>query len=367
MKNQKGITLIALVITIVILLILAGISISAVLGDNGILDKAKNAKLKTEIEREKEVINLAISSTRISDNGDIVELNTNKLKEEIEKSYGSNVDIDESIDKVTVVFKDTKREYEVDKASSNVELIDNSAEIVNTQEKTLTRKSNDNSTGNEKLGLSEEMQSGGTWRSSNSSIVSVDNSGNIEWKSIGKAKVTYTANGKREVFNIICEYAIVPDTDGWNVSHDCGTYGNSVIWGGSSRLSIGKGDNLLEVFADDNKYTYHVTMWRTVDLTNVNTIDYTGSYWKNTGSVIEGYKSGVVETTLVEGNLDANCVYKEGYSKIEDVTVTSKGIPISHNVSELSGEYIIAFTVTHANQVGHSNHVGYIGDILLKP
>lgn len=43
-EQQKGITLVALVVTIVVLLILAGISINAVLGDNGLITKAKDAK-----------------------------------------------------------------------------------------------------------------------------------------------------------------------------------------------------------------------------------------------------------------------------------------------------------------------------------
>jgi len=44
LKNQKGITLVALVTTIIILIILAGISINIVLGDNGIISKAREAK-----------------------------------------------------------------------------------------------------------------------------------------------------------------------------------------------------------------------------------------------------------------------------------------------------------------------------------
>ena len=47
-KNTKGITLIALVITIIVLLILAGVSIAMLTGDNGILTQAQNAKNKTE-------------------------------------------------------------------------------------------------------------------------------------------------------------------------------------------------------------------------------------------------------------------------------------------------------------------------------
>ena len=47
MKNNKGITLVALVVTIVVLLILATVSINLVLGDNGIVKKAQDAKTKS--------------------------------------------------------------------------------------------------------------------------------------------------------------------------------------------------------------------------------------------------------------------------------------------------------------------------------
>ena len=63
MKNKrkdKGITLIALVITIVILLILAGISIGTLTGDNGIINQAHTAKEDTEIASWEEQIDSAI-------------------------------------------------------------------------------------------------------------------------------------------------------------------------------------------------------------------------------------------------------------------------------------------------------------------
>ena len=47
-KTNKGITLIALVITIIVLLILAGVSIAMLTGQNGILTQAQNAKKTTE-------------------------------------------------------------------------------------------------------------------------------------------------------------------------------------------------------------------------------------------------------------------------------------------------------------------------------
>ena len=59
-RNARGITLIALVITIIVLLILAGVTISALSGDNGILKRATEAKTKTGKENAEEQIKLAI-------------------------------------------------------------------------------------------------------------------------------------------------------------------------------------------------------------------------------------------------------------------------------------------------------------------
>ena len=49
MKNNKGITLVSLIITIIILIILAGITINITVGQDGIITKAKEAKTNTEI------------------------------------------------------------------------------------------------------------------------------------------------------------------------------------------------------------------------------------------------------------------------------------------------------------------------------
>ena len=57
-KNNRGITLIALVITIIVLLILAGVSIAMLTGENGILTQAQNAKNKTAEGRQNEASSL---------------------------------------------------------------------------------------------------------------------------------------------------------------------------------------------------------------------------------------------------------------------------------------------------------------------
>ena len=59
-KGQGGITLVALVVTIVVLLILAGVSIAMLTGQKGILTQANNAKNATELASAKEKVELAV-------------------------------------------------------------------------------------------------------------------------------------------------------------------------------------------------------------------------------------------------------------------------------------------------------------------
>ncbi len=61
MRNQRGITLIALVITIIVLLILAGVSIAMLTGENGILTRASQSADETAISAAKEAVALAIN------------------------------------------------------------------------------------------------------------------------------------------------------------------------------------------------------------------------------------------------------------------------------------------------------------------
>ena len=58
LKNKKGITLIALVITIVVLLILASVSIAMLTGDNGIITKAQEATFRTEMAQIREMVDM---------------------------------------------------------------------------------------------------------------------------------------------------------------------------------------------------------------------------------------------------------------------------------------------------------------------
>ena len=83
-RETRGITLIALVVTIIVLLILAGISISMLTGQNGILNRAAEAKKKeTENVQTEEQIKLVVITALTDGNGT---LTIENLKKEMENN-----------------------------------------------------------------------------------------------------------------------------------------------------------------------------------------------------------------------------------------------------------------------------------------
>lgn len=66
MKKEQGVTLVALVVTIIVLIILAGVSINLIIGDNGIITIAKKARENTELARIEEETSLNELYSQIS-------------------------------------------------------------------------------------------------------------------------------------------------------------------------------------------------------------------------------------------------------------------------------------------------------------
>ena len=113
-QTQKGITLLVLVVTIIVLLILAGIAIGALTGENGIINNSKNAKEETEIANEKEILEKAtVEAMGKNKYGNIEE---NELQSALNQETGEGrteaVDIGEEFE---VLFKESNRYYTVDK------------------------------------------------------------------------------------------------------------------------------------------------------------------------------------------------------------------------------------------------------------
>ena len=81
-RKNRGITLIALVITIIVLLILAGVSLAMLTGNNGILTQAGKAKEKTAAAKTEELVRLSVSDALIAGNGTV---NLDELNNGLEK------------------------------------------------------------------------------------------------------------------------------------------------------------------------------------------------------------------------------------------------------------------------------------------
>ena len=122
LKEKSGITLIALVITIIVLLILAGVSIAMLTGDNGILTQATEAKEKNTIGGEKEQISLALQSLRMKKQAENVtnEITVSELDEQLKYDGAKNVEVDNVNGYLRVKYGDSKNEYTVDQ-SGNIE------------------------------------------------------------------------------------------------------------------------------------------------------------------------------------------------------------------------------------------------------
>ena len=93
-KENKGVTLIALAVTIVVMLILAGVTISVLNGENGIVKQAQKAKEESKIKELKEKVRIDIAGKRVENiNG---ELRVSVLKEILDK-YFDNVPVETQI------------------------------------------------------------------------------------------------------------------------------------------------------------------------------------------------------------------------------------------------------------------------------
>ena len=127
--KYKGITLIALVITIIVLLILAGITIGTLTGENGILSNTLSSKEKTEIANEKEIVEIAAVEAKRRDKfGEVTKTRLQiALDENTEKGI-TNVENDEEI--LLATFIESGRIYEVDK-EANVTYLGKAEDVLN--------------------------------------------------------------------------------------------------------------------------------------------------------------------------------------------------------------------------------------------
>lgn len=126
-KQNKGITLIALVITIIVLLILASVSINMVVGENGILTRTKQAVETKNLAEEKEKISFAVVGALTTESG-FKEISLESLTDSISNEFGADsTTVSENPDgSYTVILKSNNHEYQLLKSGEilEIELVD---------------------------------------------------------------------------------------------------------------------------------------------------------------------------------------------------------------------------------------------------
>ena len=201
LKNKRGITLIALVVTIVVILILAGITIGMIVDDNGIISKAKETRGQTIIANEKEIINRAKMSARISGQS---EISTKEIvKKAIIKEAGNNkIEIIEEDEDLIVKFVETGNEYTVKydkepKITFDKDKIEVSIEEGIAEDVSLTA-------------ITENITGELNWTSSNTDVATISGSGNtrtITVKTAGSAIIVVSSGKYTAMCNVTVKNA----------------------------------------------------------------------------------------------------------------------------------------------------------------
>lgn len=127
-ETERGITLIALAVTIVALIILASVSIGALTGEDSIIKNAITGKEKTEIANEKEVVEVStVQSIEKDRYGNITKI---QLQNTLDNNTGKGVTSVTEDEDFIVTFLEPQRVYNVDQ-DGNVEYLGKQSELIN--------------------------------------------------------------------------------------------------------------------------------------------------------------------------------------------------------------------------------------------
>ena len=131
LRNKSGITLISLIITIIILVILAGVALNTLVGANGVISNMNTATENYKKAQKEEQLALIFESLKMATTGS-EKINVNELQEKIDKEYGENIITisDNANNNLIINVVETGKEYEItnDGEITATDLIDDSLE-----------------------------------------------------------------------------------------------------------------------------------------------------------------------------------------------------------------------------------------------
>ena len=345
LKINKGITLIALVITIIVLLILAGVTIATLTGDNGILTKAQSAKEKNAQKTVEEQINLAVQASRINEglviDKDILEQELTNNGIEITKS--ENDELPWTVKKDGYVYT----------ISENGEVKEKEGIAITTGDIEILKGST------ERKKVSAQILSGET--------------GTIKWEHTGN--ITLSETGENEVTVNVNSNANAGDIATITARIDGKTYQDSInvkivaqvtsVTAEKIEVSIGDKKKIEKITATpENAEGIEVTSYVSQDTTKVTVDEKTGEV---TG-VQEGETTvtinakGKLSGTIVTGTCSVK-VTKLDHSEVVVPTITATGnlankpnikevregnIPIPQGYNYIKGDKIGGAVITDA-------------------
>lgn len=122
-KKEKGITLVALVVTIIVLLILAGVTINTLMGDDSIIERATNSAIQTEIGKEQTEVDMARSTILLDKaaNNDKTNISVAELQKQMDLNAGKDVtEVYLENGMLIVKYVESTRTYEVNPTYGSV-------------------------------------------------------------------------------------------------------------------------------------------------------------------------------------------------------------------------------------------------------
>ena len=352
MKENRGITLISLAVTILIILILAGITIGILFGDNGIIKKAQEAGDQTEIAVVREKLELAKGTEYIESNG--------KYNPE---SYFQIIE-DEGIinDKDTDVVDNGDGTYEVTTSGGyifEITLVPSKDNVENIEIEYIgkadgPRIKDINITNKTTNSVTVEVNATNVKDATYSYYYKKN--GDADWTKAGEGKeTTYTFNGLET--NVAYDIKVVVEEDGKSIEKEIKvTTGNLPVETVKfSDATWSNGEASITISTSETGYTMQYQKGGTEE-----------NNWTNitSGTTIENLKHGdIVYVRLYDGTNGSEAVSVTVKDEIEPTVAVTKGAittnSITVNVSSSDAQYGMPTTPTYNYYIKKSSEADY--------
>ena len=277
-KENKGVTLIALAVTVIVLLIISGVTISYMTGENGIINQSKESKKFAGTVEEKEVLNTSVTAAVGKSSKSKVE--ENNLKKYLNQNVGDEVK-DYTLEKrdgyYSVTFTATGNEYAVWENGT--------VQDMDEYQKTPYLKLDPSELNALETGSSQVIKvitnvnnPSIKWETSNSNIVTIQKKSNTEITVTGKSNGSAVITAKMDKLETKCQVTVITSPKEIILS-------NTEIM-----IDLSSGNKTVQITPTITPDSANKNITWTSSNTSVATVDKNG--------LVTGVKAGVVTITV---------------------------------------------------------------------